>query len=226
MLISFREVSKIYNPDTRAVDEVTFTIDKGEFLFLVGPSGAGKTTLLRLLIRDLLPTKGQIIVGDEDVTKLKKSQIPVLRRKIGMIFQDFKILYEKTVYENIAIALDILGKQKAEIDKKVGEVLELVGLSSRKHHFPVQLSAGELQRASIARAIIGGPKVLLADEPTGNLDPATSWEILNILGEINKQGTTVVMATHDMDVVNSLKKRVISMKEGKVVKDKKRGKYE
>ncbi len=225
MLISFEKVSKLYSNQTKALDTATFAVDGGEFVFLVGPSGAGKTTLLRLLIRDLIPSSGKILLDKEDILKLKKSQIPQLRRKIGMIFQDFKLLSDRTVHENVGIALEILGKNKKEIDKKVGEVLHLVGLTDKMYLFPAQLSAGELQRSAIARAIISGPKILLADEPTGNLDPTTAWEILKILKEINKFGTTVLMATHNADVVNSMKKRVISMDKGKIVKDQKEGKY-
>ena len=224
MLITLTNVSKTYG-QASALDDVSFAIDKGEFVFLVGISGAGKTTILRLLIRDLLPTKGAIIVDGLDLTKLHRSKIPTLRRQIGMIFQDFKVLYNRTVFENVAIALEILNKDNSEINKKVKEVLHLVGLSNKMDLFPIQLSAGELQRTAIARAIVGGPKILLADEPTGNLDPTTSWEILKILKEINKLGTTIIMATHNVDIVNSMRKRVISVKRGKVDKDEKEGKY-
>lgn len=225
MLISFEKVSKRYGNARVALDNVTFAIDSGEFVFLVGSSGAGKTTILRLLIYDLLPTEGKIVVDQHEISKLKKSQIPQLRRKMGMIFQDFKILTDRTVGENTAIALEILGKSKKESDQKVKEVLHLVGLSDKMNLFPVQLSAGELQRVAIARAIIAGPKALLADEPTGNLDPTTAWEILKILKEINQLGTTVVMATHNEDIVNSMKKRVIILDEGKIIKDQKQGRY-
>ncbi len=225
MLISFDSVSKSYGATVTAVENATFTINSGEFVFLVGTSGAGKTTILRLLIRDLIPTNGKILIDSQDTGDIKKSHVPHLRRKIGMIFQDFKLLSDRTVGENVAITLEILGKPKKEIDQKVAEVLHLVGLVDKTLLFPVQLSAGELQRTAIARAIIGGPKVLLADEPTGNLDPTTAWEILKILKEINKLGTTVVMATHNVDIVNSLKKRVIAMEKGKIIKDQKEGKY-
>lgn len=225
MFITFSRVSKMYGNKAFALDGVSFDIEKGEFVFLVGTSGAGKTTILRLLIRDLLPTQGEIIVDKFDLTHLPKNKIPELRRMIGMIFQDFKILYNRTVFENVAITLEILNKDSREIDKKVKEVLHLVGLSEKMNLFPIQLSAGELQRTAIARAIVGGPKILLADEPTGNLDPTTSWEILKILKEINKLGTTIIMATHNVDIVNSMRKRVIAMKAGKLVKDEKEGKY-
>jgi cell division transport system ATP-binding protein len=225
MHIAFDKVSKLFGNQTQALNDITFTIDSGEFVFIVGPSGAGKTTILRLLIRDLLPTSGQINIGKIEVTKLPKSRVPQLRRSIGMIFQDFKVLFDRTVFENVSIALEIVGKDAREMNKKVNEVVHLVGLSDKMNLFPVQLSAGELQRTAIARAIVSGPKLLLADEPTGNLDPTTSWEILKILKEINKLGTTVVMATHNVDIVNSMKKRVIAMKKGKIIQDEKEGKY-
>ena len=225
MLISFTDVSKRYSAKSIALSDINFTVESGEFLFLVGNSGAGKTTLLRLLIRDLLPTSGKIHIDSQDVTRLPRSKIPELRQKIGMIFQDFKILADRTVYENVAIALEILGKGKPEIDRKVKEVVKLVNLEDKLFLFPTQLSAGELQRAAIARAIIGGPKGLLAGEPTGNLDPTTAWEILKIIKEINQLGTTVIMATHNADVVNSMQKRVIALEKGKLVKDEKKGKY-
>lgn len=226
MLVSFTNVSKIYGTRTRAVDNISFIVESGEFVFLVGNSGAGKTTVLRLLTHDLIPTSGTIMVENLNVTKMPVSQIPQLRRQVGMVFQDFKVLTDRTVFENVAITLEILGKRSEEITKKVGEVLHLVGLTEKTQLFPVQMSAGELQRTAIARAIVGGPKVLLADEPTGNLDPTTAWEILKILKEINKLGTTVLMATHNVDIVNSMRKRVISLKKGKIVKDEKQGKYD
>lgn len=226
MLVSFSNVSKLYGAHGSGLDDVSFSVEGGEFVFLVGKSGAGKTTLLRLLIRDILPSKGEILLDGIDVTKIPKKKVPQLRQKIGVVFQDFKLLTERTIYENVAITLEIMGKSKDEIDKKVEEVLYLVGLSQKLHFFPSQLSAGELQRAAIARAIIAGPKLLLADEPTGNLDPITSWEILKILKEINKRGTTILMATHNADIVNSMKKRVIVLQKGKIIKDSKKGKYQ
>ncbi len=226
MLIEFQQVSKNYATKTTALADATFTIDKGEFVFLVGPSGAGKTTVLRLITRDLLPSSGSIRVGEFDVVNLSLSKLPLLRRQVGMIFQDFKVLTDRTVFENVAISLEILRKKHDEIKRKVKEVLHLVNLDDKEEFFPVQLSAGELQRVSIARAIVGAPLVLLADEPTGNLDPTSSWEILKILKEINKLGTTVVVATHNVDIVNSMKKRVIALKKGKIVKDQKNGKYD
>jgi cell division transport system ATP-binding protein len=225
MLVTFDAVSKQYGNKSIGLSDVSFSAETGEFIFLVGKSGAGKTTILRLLIKDLIATSGKIMVEDLEVTKLPKKMIPQLRRKIGMVFQDFKLLADRTIGENVAITLEIAGKHKNEIDKKVEEVLYLVGLKDKSLLFPAQLSAGEMQRAAIARAIIGGPKMLLADEPTGNLDPITSWEILKILKEINKLGTTILMATHNADIVNSMKKRVIVLDKGKIIKDQKVGKY-
>ena len=225
MFISFDQVTKTYGDKTQALTDTSFKVESGEFVFLAGPSGAGKTTILRLLIHDLVPTNGTILLDKLNIATLLKAKIPELRRQVAMVFQDFKVLFDRTVGENVAIALEILGKPPNEITKKVKEVLQLVDLTDKINQFPVQLSAGELQRIAIARSIVGGPKVLLADEPTGNLDPTTSWEILKILREINKLGTTVIMATHNVDIVNSMRKRVISMKKGKIIKDEKSGKY-
>lgn len=224
MLVSFDRVSKIYS-DSPAVKDLNIKIEEGEFVFLVGNSGAGKTTILKLILRDILPTSGKILVDNLDVTKISRQQIPHLRRRLGTVFQDFKILFDRTVEENVAIVLEIIHKRNQEIQKKVEEVLHLVGLSDKMRFFPIQLSAGELQRTAIARAIVGGPKLVLADEPTGNLDPTNSWEILKVLKEINKLGTTIFMATHNVDIVNSMKKRVITLENGIIVKDEKIGKY-
>lgn len=223
-MITFKEVSKVY-PGHTALDQISVEIADGSFVFLIGPSGAGKTTLLRLLIRDTLPTKGQVFIDDWEVSKMKRRHVHLLRRKVGMIFQDFKILPDRTVYENVALGLEILGKKSSEIKTRVTDVLDLVGIADKKNHFPAQLSAGELQRTSIARAIVGGPKILLADEPTGNLDPETAWKVLEILEQINKLGTTIVMATHNVDIVNHLKKRTLIVHGGKVVSDEEKGKY-
>jgi cell division transport system ATP-binding protein len=225
MLLSFNKVSKTFGKQVKALDNVSFKVEDGEFVFLVGPSGAGKTTLIRLIIRDLLPTSGTIKLDELDLTKIKPAEIPKLRRQIGVVFQDFKILQDRTIAENVAMPLEITGQSSHDTMHKVKEVLQIVGLEDKLHYFPVQLSAGELQRAAIARAIISAPKILLADEPTGNLDPVTSWEILKILKEINKMGTTVIMSTHNMDIVNSMKKRVIQFKKGTVVKDEATGRY-
>lgn len=224
-MISFDHVTKLYG-ETHALSDVSVTIQDGEFVFLIGPSGAGKTTFLKLLTREILPTKGNIMLDDWKINTLSNSGIHLLRRRVGVVFQDFKLLTDRTVFENVALALEIIGKDDHEIARDVNKVLELVGLEGKKHLFPQQLSAGELQRTSIARTIVGGPSVLLADEPTGNLDPETSWEILDILQEINDIGTTVIMATHNAGIVNDLKKRTITLEHGGVVSDETRGKYQ
>lgn len=223
-MLNFSKVSKKFSTST-ALEEISFEIDKGDFVFLVGPSGAGKTTILKLIINDLHPSSGKITFEGKDITKLSSSQIPYLRRKIGMVFQDFKVLNDRTIYENIAVALEILGKKEQDIHKETESILKLVGLPSKGNYFPAQLSAGELQRVAIARALIGEPKVLLADEPTGNLDPKIGWDILKLLNSINKKGTTIIMATHNADIVNSMNKRVIKLTHGKMIKDEKKGKY-
>jgi len=224
-MIRFNRVSKQYAGLVHALSEVTVEIKDGEFVFLIGPSGAGKTTFLRLLIRDLLPTEGSIHVDSWQVETLPPPKVHLLRRKIGTVFQDFKILSDRTVFENVALGLEILGKKPQEIESRVSDVLELVGLSTKKNSFPRELSAGEMQRTGIARAMVGGPSILLADEPTGNLDPDTSAEILDILQEVNKIGTTIVMATHNANIVNEFKKRTIALHEGKMVSDEAKGKY-
>lgn len=224
-MIRFNHVAKQYPGHVTALSDVTVEIPNGEFVFLIGPSGAGKTTFLRLLTRDLLPTAGTIHVDDIEVNKLPGSQIHNLRRKIGTVYQDFKLLMDRTVYENVALGLEILGKNEKEINTRVADVLELVGLGGKSNSFPRELSAGEMQRTGIARAIVGGPIILLADEPTGNLDPDTASEILDILNEINKIGTTVIMATHNATIVNELKKRTLALHEGKLVSDEAKGRY-
>lgn len=224
-MIKFEKVTKKFGNGVVALEDINLEISDKEFLFVTGPSGAGKTTLLRLLIRDLLPTSGVVILNDWDLGKLPKSKIPHLRRRVGMVFQDFKLLHDRTVFENVALALEIVKKNQREIERKVGEILEAVGLTAQSGLFPLQLAGGELQRTVLARALVTSPEVILADEPTGNLDPATGWEIIRLLEEINKTGTTVVMATHNVDIVNSLGKRVVSLDKGKIVKDEKRGKY-
>lgn len=225
LMIFFDEVTKKYPNLVTAVSSVNVKVSDGEFVFIIGPSGAGKTTMLRLIIREILPTEGSIFVDDWEVNKLPKSKIPYLRRKVGFVFQDFKLLSDRTVAENIAVALEILGKGRREIEKRILDVLKLVRLEDRALYFPQQLSFGEQQRVALGRAIAGEAKVLLADEPTGNLDPKTSWEILKIMNNINKEGTTVMMATHNVDIVNSLKKRVIVIERGEIIRDDKKSKY-
>lgn len=224
-MIRFDKVAKQYPGHGFALSDISVDIPDGEFVFLIGPSGAGKTTFLRLLIRDILPTSGTIRVDSMEVNRLPGGKIHELRRKIGTVFQDFKLLMDRTVFENVALGLEILGKGDAEIATRVNDVLELVGLSDKKRSFPRELSAGEMQRTGIARAIVGGPTILLADEPTGNLDPDTAAEILEILSEINKIGTTVIMATHNAGIVNELKKRTLSLHAGKLISDEAKGHY-
>jgi cell division transport system ATP-binding protein len=224
-MIRFENVTKHFSGHTNALSDITVEIADGEFVFLIGPSGAGKTTLLRLLIRELLPSKGTIHIDDWNVNTLPSSSVYLLRRKVGTVFQDFKLLTDRTVFENVALGLEILDKKEPEITTRVSDVLALVGLIDKKNSFPRELSAGEMQRTGIARAIVGGPNILLADEPTGNLDPATSYEILDILEEIQKIGTTVVMATHNANIVNDLKKRTIALCDGRIVSDEAKGRY-
>lgn len=224
-MIVFSNVSKKYGNGIIALEDVNLEIKSGEFVFITGHSGAGKTTLLRLLIRDLIPSNGKININGEDLSKLEKKDIPFFRRKIGVIFQDFKLLQDRTVGENVAIAKEILGNNKSEIQKGVDEILKVVGLEKQKDLFPSQIAGGELQRTVIARALIQEPEIILADEPTGNLDPGTSWEILQVLSTINKLGITVLMATHNAEIVNSLGKRVIRIEKGRIVSDEEKGKY-
>lgn len=225
-VIRFENVTVKFKDGTTALSKVNFAIDSGEFVFIVGPSGAGKTTLLRLLLREILPTEGAIFFNDWEINKLRGRQLPQLRRKIGAIFQDYKLLIDRTVFENVAIALEIHGKKRKEIIKEAEEILQLCGLLDKKVSFPLQLSGGELQRTSIARALAGDPEIIFADEPTGNLDPASAWQIVKLLEKINNLGKTVLMGTHNFDVVDSLNKRVITLKKGRIISDKKRGKYE
>ena len=224
-MINFTNVSKKFGNGIIAIEDISLDINHGEFVFLTGHSGAGKTTLLRLIIREFLPTNGKVTVANQDTSKIKKADIPLFRRKIGVIFQDFKLLTDRTVSENIAIAKEILGEKNSNVSKEVEEMLKVVGLEKQKDLFPAQIAGGEMQRTVIARALIQDPQIILADEPTGNLDPATSWEILQILSTINKLGITVIMATHNAEIVNSLGKRVIRIEKGKIVSDEQKGKY-
>ena len=225
-MIEFRNVSKVYNKNVKALTNVNINIDKGEFVFLVGPSGAGKSTLIKMLLKEVEPSTGNIVMGNEDLSKIKRRQIPYHRRKIGMVFQDFRLIPTLNVYENVAFAMRVVGASPKEIRKRVPMVLSLVGLSNKYKMFPTELSGGEQQRVSIARAIVNNPKVLIADEPTGNLDPETAKEIMELIDDINKAGTTVVMATHAKEIVNSMKKRVIAIDKGEVVSDVQKGGYE
>lgn len=220
-MIRLDKVSKKFGGSTNALSDVSFSIDKKEFVFLVGPTGSGKTTIFRLLTREILPSQGSVIVSDLDIIKLPKQKIPNLRKKIGVVFQDLKLLHDRTVFENVMLPLEIDKKDPIAGAKRVNEVLEQVGLLAHKEKFPLQLSGGETQRVTIARALVLSPDILLADEPTGNLDPKTSWEIVKHLLEINEKGTTVVMATHNVDIVKNLSKRVIGLDKGHVVRDDK-----
>jgi len=224
-VLRFDNVTHQFGNGKVALQDVTFQIAPSDFLFLVGPSGAGKTTILRLLLREFSPTKGKIFLKDKELSDIKKSKIPNLRRRIGAAFQDFKLLEDRTVFENISLGLHIWGKREKEIKEAVGRILDLVSLEREADLFPAQLSGGEVQRAVIARALISGPEILFADEPTGNLDPETAWQIVSLLKEINKNGTTVMVATHNADIVNSLKDRVIRLEKGRMVSDSKAGKY-
>jgi len=225
-MIAMRNVSKIYVPNKPpALDNCNVEIEQGEFVFLVGHSGSGKSTFIRLLLRELLPTRGQIIVAGQDLSKMKSWKVPYLRRNMGCVFQDFKLLPNKTTYENIAFALEVIGRSKHVIRTQVPEVLRLVGLEDKLESYPDELSGGEQQRVSIARAFVNRPPLLLCDEPTGNLDPATSLGIMSLLSRINKTGTTVLVATHDREMVDSMRRRVIALEGGKVVRDQDRGVY-
>lgn len=220
-MIRLSNVSKTYGTGNSALSNISLVIDKGEFVFLMGPSGSGKTTLLRLLIKDMDPTTGSIVIGSTDVTRLSKSQIPALRKQIGVVFQDLKMLMDRTIMENIALPLEMAGMGKKEATDKVMAIMKQVGIEEHADKFPIQLSGGEQQRAAIARALVFSPIMLLADEPTGNLDNTTAWEIIKLLQDINKTGTTVIMATHNMDIINSLNKRTIGLEKGKLTADSK-----
>ncbi len=209
-----------------ALDNISLEIKQGEFVFIVGPSGAGKSTLLRIFTREILPTSGRAMVGDINITKIKDKDVPALRRKVGVVFQDFKLLDDKTVFEQVALTLEVLGKSDEEIAKLVEHTLKLVEIWDKRNLFPRQLSGGEAQRTAIARAVVGKPDVLLADEPTGDLDLKTAWGVIQLLNEINSWGTTILMATHNQEIVNTLKRRVLILKNGKITKDTKEGKYE
>lgn len=220
-MIKLDKISKKFATGTLALIDVSLWVDKGEFVFLVGPTGSGKTTLLRLLIRDTLPTEGNIFINECDLIKLPKGKLSSFRKKIGVVFQDLKLLADRTVFENVVLPLEVSGENSQNAIQKVEEVLKQVGLTEHRDKFPVQLSGGEVQRTAIARALILSPEILLADEPTGNLDAATSWEIVKLLSDINKVGTTVIMATHNTDIVKSMNKRVVHLDKGRIVKEEK-----
>ena len=222
-MIKFENITKIYSPNIVALEDVNFEVQKGEFVLIVGRSGAGKTTLIKLLLREEEPTKGKIFFEGEDVFSIPKKRLPSYRQKIGVIFQDYKLLATKNVYENVAYAMEVMGAQEAEIKRDVPKVLELVGLEDKAYNFPAELSGGEKQRTAIARALIVRPEVLVADEPTGNLDPYHTKDIIELLQKINSFGTTIILATHDRAIVNSLEKRVITLEKGKIIRDEEKG---
>ncbi|MEQ9764824.1 cell division ATP-binding protein FtsE [Streptococcus jiangjianxini] len=224
-LIELKDVSKKYRRSTTALRHVSVSVNQGEFVYIVGPSGAGKSTFIKLLYREEKLSSGSLKVGEFNLAKMKKRQVPLLRRSIGVVFQDYKLLERKTVFENVAFAMEVIGEKRKHIKKRVTEVLELVGLKHKMRSFPNQLSGGEQQRVAIARAIVNNPKVLIADEPTGNLDPEISMEIMQVLERINLQGTTVLMATHNAQIVNNLRHRVIAIEDGKIVRDEEEGEY-
>ncbi|MYL54021.1 cell division ATP-binding protein FtsE [Pontibacillus yanchengensis] len=224
-MIEMKDVNKTYPNGVTALQGIDLSIAQGEFVYIVGPSGAGKSTLVGLMFREEKYTSGSITINGIDLDKLKERKIPQLRRNIGVVYQDFKLLPRLTVYENIAFALEVLEESPKNIKKRVMEVLDLVKLKNKARHIPDQLSGGEQQRVSIARAIVNHPKMMIADEPTGNLDPDTSWDIMQIFEEINAKGTTVIMATHSKEIVNTIRKRVIAVESGRIVRDESRGEY-
>ncbi|MDQ0218385.1 cell division ATP-binding protein FtsE [Peribacillus cavernae] len=224
-MIEMSEVSKTYPNGVVAVNSFNVKIKQGEFVYVVGPSGSGKTTFIKMMYREEKPTTGSITVNGINLSKIRNTKVPLFRRNLGVVFQDFKLLPTLTVYENVAFAMEVIEKHPVEIKRRVMEVLDLVGLKHKVRMLPDELSGGEQQRVSIARSIVNSPKVVIADEPTGNLDPETSWEIMNTLEEINKRDTTIVMATHNKDIVNNLKHRVIAIENGRIVRDEQRGEY-
>lgn len=225
-IIAMDHVSKQYSTGVEALSDVSICIHKGEFVFVVGKSGSGKSTFIKLLLKELNPTEGRIFVGGRQVTNLKRKQVSLYRRKIGVVFQDFRLLKNKTVFENVAFAQEIIGMTKRDISRNVPIMLEMVGLKGKEKMYPHELSGGEQQRVAIARALINQPTILLADEPTGNLDPKTAWDIMMLLEEVNKMGTTVVVVTHNNDVVDVMQKRVINLEDGVLVRDEKKGGYQ
>ena len=225
-MIVFESVTKIYEPDVTALRDVSFVIEKGEFVFVVGASGSGKSTIIRLLLKELEPTRGRIVVGGRDLTRLRSSKVPLLRRNVGCVFQDFKLLPTRTAAENVAYALKVQGENANAIRRKVPEVMNMVGLSHKMNSLPDELSGGEQQRVSIARAFVNHPPLLICDEPTGNLDPDTSVGIMQLLYRINRAGTTILMVTHDREMVDKMRRRVIALEDGRLARDERRGGYE
>lgn len=224
-MIKFDNISKIYNAHAVALEGVTLEIQPGEFVSIVGQSGAGKSTLLKMLIAEEAPTSGRVLLDTIDVHEIPSAKLPILRRKIGMVFQDFKLLADKTAAENVAFAMEVAGRDDEEIARDVPKVLELVGLADKGENFPKELSGGEKQRVAIARALAHRPDIIMADEPTGNLDPLNTWDIIRLLMKINDLGTTVILATHDREIINTIERRVVSLDRGRVVRDEARGRY-
>ncbi len=224
-MLEMINVSKIYPGGSVALQDVNVRIEQGEFVFVVGPSGAGKSTFFKMLFREVLPTSGEVIVNGHDLVKMTDKEIPYFRRQLGIVFQDYRLLPDRTVYDNVAFAMQVIETPYRKIKRRVNDVLDLVGLRKRWHAYPTELSGGEQQRIAIARAIVNDPILLIADEPTGNLDPETSWEIMDIFREVNKSGTTIVMATHDREIVDQMEKRVIAIEHGRIVRDDAKGVY-
>lgn len=224
-MLKMIDVSKIYPGGSVALQDINVRIEQGEFVFIVGPSGAGKSTFFKMLFREVLPSSGKVIVNGHDLVKMTDKEIPYFRRRLGIVFQDYRLLPDRTVYDNVAFAMQVIETPYRKIKRRVNDVLDLVGLRKRAHAYPTELSGGEQQRIAIARAIVNDPILLIADEPTGNLDPETSWEIMDIFREVNKSGTTIVMATHDREIVDEMEKRVIAIEHGHIVRDDAKGVY-
>lgn len=225
-MIHMRDVTKIYPSKVVALEHANIDINKGEFVFIVGQSGAGKSTFIKLLLREEVPTSGELVVNGRDVVHMNPKEVPYLRRELGVIFQDYRLLEDKTIFENVAFAMQVIEAPRKLMQRSVNSVLDIVGLREKYKNFPNELSGGEQQRVAIARAIVNDPAIVIADEPTGNLDPDTSWDIMDIFQRINALGTTIVMATHDKAIVDAMKRRVIAIENGKIVRDEERGKYQ